>query len=58
VRSIIVGAALPMVPATWHGTLVLKQMLIDRFTGFPPSQPTFEVSAGSTVDWKRSGTDG
>lgn len=46
------------VTVSWHGTLVLKQMFIDRFTGFPPSQPTFEVSAGSIVEWKLSGTDG
>ncbi len=46
------------VTVTWRGTLVLEQMFIDRFTGFPPAQPTFVVSQGSTVDWTLSGTDG
>ena len=46
------------VTVTWHGELVLKQMLINPFTRFPPAQPTFAVSAGSTVTWELSGAVG
>jgi lysozyme len=46
------------VTVTWQGTLVLEQQMIDPFTGFPPSQPRFLVSAGSAIDWTLSGSDG
>jgi GH24 family phage-related lysozyme (muramidase) len=53
-----VGPGGPGVTITWSGDLVLKQMVVDPFTGFPPSQPTFDVFTGSSVRWELGGTVG
>jgi hypothetical protein len=53
-----IGPGGPTAPITWRGELVLRQQFVDPFTGFPPSQPTFVIAAGSSITWEIAGSSG